>query len=124
MGGDAQKCPDHTTPSSRPSLGWVTVTHSHHPLCGQQVEIVRIRRGADPDLIVRFPDGLHAAIAMSLTDYAVSSDQDPPPAPMHLLDFNGLRQMVQLVDHILQEERCSGLGSEGGPCSSTDLGYD
>jgi hypothetical protein len=105
-------------------LGWVTITHPHHPLCGQQVEVVRIRRGADPDLIVRLPDGLHAAIAMSLTDYAASPEHDPPPAPMHLLDFNGLRQIIQFIDRIRQEGRYPATDSEGEPCSSTDSGYD
>jgi hypothetical protein len=102
----------------------VTITHPHHPHCGQQVEIVRIRRGADPDLIVRLPDGLHAAVAMSLTDYAAPSDHDPPPAPIHLLDFNGLRQVVQLIDHIRQEGRYPAAECEGETCSSDDPGYD
>ena len=29
------------------------VIHPHHPLYGQQVEIIRVRRGPDPDLIIR-----------------------------------------------------------------------
>ena len=102
----------------------MTVTHPHHPLCGQQVEIVRIRRGADPDLIVRLPDGLYAAVAMSLTDYAASSQHDPPPDPMHLLDFNGLRQIVQFIDRIRQERCYPSTDSKGEPCSSTDSGCD
>ena len=81
----------------------MTITHPHHPLCGQQVEVIRIRRGADPDLIVRLPSGIHAAIAMSWTDYAASSDSEPPPVPTHLLDINGLRQIVQLLAQIRQE---------------------
>src|SRR6266700_5225917 len=40
--------PKYTTPSSPRVSGWVTVTHPHHPLYGQQVEIIRVRRGADP----------------------------------------------------------------------------
>jgi hypothetical protein len=102
----------------------VTITHPHHPLYGQQVEIVRIRRGTDPDFIIRLPDGLHAAIAMSLTDYAAPSDHDPPPAPMHLLDFNGLCQVVQLIDHIRQEGRYPAGDSEGRTCSFANSGYD
>jgi Family of unknown function (DUF5372) len=83
----------------------VTITHPHHPLCGQQVEVIRIRRGTDPDLIVRLPTGIHAAIAMSWTNYATSSDSEPPPVPTHLLDIDGLRQIVQLLDQIRQEGR-------------------
>lgn len=85
---------------------------------------MRIRRGADPDLIVRLPDGLHAAIAMSLTNYIASSDHDPPPVPMHLLDFNGLCQVVQLIDHIRQEGRYPAEDSEGRACSSAESDYD
>src|SRR5260221_3785475 len=40
--------PKYTTPSSPRVSGWVTVTHPHHPLYGQQVEIIRVRRGPDP----------------------------------------------------------------------------
>jgi hypothetical protein len=83
----------------------VTITHPNHPLCGQQVEVIRIRRGTDPDLIVRLPSGLHAAITMSWTNYAAASTLDSPPIPSHLLDLNGLHQVVQLIDHIRQEDR-------------------
>ena len=34
-------------------MGFVTITHPHHPLHGQTAEVIRIRRGVDPDLIVR-----------------------------------------------------------------------
>ena len=92
--------PQHTTQSSHPPSGSVTITHPHHPLRGQRVEIVRLRRGIDPDLIVRLPDGRHAAIAMSSTDY-LSSPEDPPrTAAEHLLDLGGLRSVVQLLDLI------------------------
>jgi hypothetical protein len=101
----------------------VIITHPQHPLCGQQVEIVRIRRGVDPDLIVRLPDGFHAAIAMSSTSYAAPPDHDSR-LPNHLLDFNGLRQVVQLIDHIRQEGRYPTADCEDGPCSSVNVDYD
>jgi hypothetical protein len=81
----------------------VTIIHPHHPLRGQQVQIIRIRRGVDPDLIVRLPDGSHAAIAMSGTDYAqlpsleVSSESPP------LLALDGLRQAAQFIEQLRQE---------------------
>jgi hypothetical protein len=49
-------------------LEYVTIPHPHHPLCGQQCEVVYIRRGVDPDLILRLADSTHAAMAMSWTD--------------------------------------------------------
>jgi Family of unknown function (DUF5372) len=83
----------------------VTITHPHHPLCGQQVAIVRLRRGTDPDLIVRLPDGTHIAIAMSSTNYAAAPDPTPPGRAPHLLALAGLRQVAQLIDRLRQEGR-------------------
>jgi len=99
-----QEHPKQTTSSSQSLSGFVTILHPNHPLCGQQVEVIRMRRGADPDLIVRLPDGLHAAIVMSWTDYALPSDCLSPPTPTHLLDFPGLRQAIQFIEHIRQQE--------------------
>jgi hypothetical protein len=89
-------------------LGFVTVTHPHHPLCGQQVAVVRLRRGANPDLIVRLPDGNHAAIAMSLTDYggAAAAPAASSAAPA-LLDLEGLRQAAGLIAQLRQQGRFS-----------------
>ncbi len=77
---------------------WVTVTHPHHPLFGQQLHIVRIqhRPPSEPDLIVCLPDGSHAGIAISCTDYA------PQPASLSdtarpLLDLDGLRRLAGYV---------------------------
>ncbi len=73
------------------------IIHPYHPRCGESVEIQRvIRGGVDPDLIIRLPDGLYAAIAASWTDYAGSGAEvrlaDPP-----LLDLAGLRCLADLV---------------------------
>lgn len=80
------------------------ITHPHHPLYQQQVEIIRIRRGTDPDLIVRLPDGTHAAVAMSLTDYAGLTNPPPSESPP-LLALAGLRQLVQLIEQWQQQRR-------------------
>src|SRR3954447_15197332 len=98
-------CPKQTTPSSQPPSGFVTITHPHHPLRGQTVEIIQVRRGLDPDLIVRLPDGHHAAIAMSGTDYASPPEGETPPRPDHLLDLHGRRQAALLLDGISRESR-------------------
>lgn len=85
----------------------MTITHPHHPLHGQRCEIVRIRRGVDPDFILRLADGSHAAIAMSWTDYG--EPQGLPAAPsrpdLPQLDLQGLRQIVHLLDQLRQEDR-------------------
>jgi Family of unknown function (DUF5372) len=80
------------------------VTHPHHPLCGQQVEIIRIRRGPDPDLIIRHVDGYHGAIAASWTTYASTSDAlacEKPP----LLDLEGLSQLAHAVERLEERSR-------------------
>jgi len=96
------ECPQRTTPSFRPSSGFVTITHPHHPLRGQRVEIVRFHRGNDPDLIIVLPDGRHAAIALSSTDYASALEGSPAVAAEHLLDLDGLRRVIQLLDRLTQ----------------------
>ena len=63
-----------------------------------------MRRGADPDLIVRLPDGTHAAVAMSLTDYTGLTDSSAIHSPP-LLTLAGLRQLVQLIDQWGQKSR-------------------
>ena len=64
--------------------------------------MIRVRRGADPDLIVRLPSGLHVAIAMSWTNYASASDEPASTVAIHLLEINGLRQMAQLIESLHQ----------------------
>ena len=85
----------------------MTITHPHHPLWGQRCEVVFIRRGVDPDLILRLADGTHAAIAMSWTDsgegQAFSATQSERDLPR--LDLQGLRQILQLFDQLRQEDR-------------------
>ena len=85
----------------------MTITHPHHPLWGQRCEVVFIRRGVDPDLILRLADGTHAAIAMSWTDaggeQALSAAQSEGDLPR--LALQGLRQLLQLFDQLRQEDR-------------------
>ena len=86
----------------------MTITHPHHPLRGQRVQIVRIRRGLDPDLIVRLLDGAHAAVAMSWTDYAALPALDGAVTTLHLLDIDGLRCAAELVAQLRQQDTSGG----------------
>jgi hypothetical protein len=85
----------------------VTITHPHHPLRGQRVEIVRVRRGNDPDLIVVLPDGRHTAIALSSTDYNSFPEIPPTVTAEHVLDLDGLRRVIQLLDRLAQAEHAA-----------------
>jgi hypothetical protein len=84
----------------------VTITHPHHPLYGQQVEIIRVRRGADPDLIIRHLDGYHGAIAASWTSYASTPDALPSEKPP-LLDLEGLCQLACVIEQLQERHRVS-----------------
>jgi hypothetical protein len=67
--------------------------------------VVNVRRGADPDLIIRYPDGTHAAIAMSSTDYALSRAPEPQVGCSYLLDLLGLYQVACLITRFRHEDR-------------------
>lgn len=86
-------------------MGFVTIIHPSHPLDGQRGEVVRLRRGADPDVILRLPDGSHAAIALSWTDYDTPTPPQKPSGALALLDLSGLRQVVQLLERLRQAGR-------------------
>ena len=84
----------------------MTITHPHHPSRGQRLPIVCIRRGANPAVIVRLPDGSHAAVALDATDCAggpSASLSSAPAAP--LLDLDGLRRLAQFLAHLRQQGR-------------------
>ena len=99
--------PQYTTSVSQPSVESVTITHPHHPLHGQRCEVIRLRRGVDPDLILRLPDGSHVAMAMSWTDYGDTLGHSAPPRgpDLPLLDLQGLRQILHLFDQLHHDGR-------------------
>jgi hypothetical protein len=86
------------------------VTHPHHPLAGQRVQLIRVRRGADPDLIIRLPDGYHGAIAASWTDYHGPPTPDVFPSDPPLLSIEGLWRIAEWV-----RQQREGPSSQGGP---------
>lgn len=86
----------------------MTVTHPHHPLHGQRVQLIRVRRGSDPDLIIRMPDGYHGAVAASLTDYGGPADPSFSVTEPPLLSVEGLWQIAQWVAQ--QRERQASAG--------------
>jgi hypothetical protein len=59
-------------------------------------------------LIIRLPDGSQALIAVGLTDYQTSAEKDVSTKPSALLDWAGLRQMANLVNHLQQKRITSG----------------
>ncbi len=89
------------------------IIHPYHPQCGESVEIQRvIRGGVDPDLIIRLPDGLYAAIASSWTDYH-GTRSEPPQAHPPLLDLAGVRRLAEFVQQWRDAESRSPHRAEG-----------
>ncbi len=84
----------------------MTITHPHHPFRGQRLPVVCVRHGVNPAVIVRLPDGSHAAVAFDATDYATEpagSLSSVAPAPLLALD--GLRRMAQFLAHLREQGR-------------------
>jgi hypothetical protein len=94
----------------------VTVSHPHHPLHGQRVEVVRVRRGTEPDLIVRLPDGRHAAIAQSwTTEPHRPADDERPASAASLVAADGLRELAALVAHLRERGRAANEAAATAP---------
>ena len=50
------------------------------------------------------PDGRHIAIALSSTDYDFSPEIPLTVSAEHLLDLDGLRRVIQLLDRLAQSD--------------------
>ena len=65
------------------------VCYQHHPLHGQQVEVVRaIRHGIEPSVIVRLGDGLQIAMPRWMLDLhrcAALKEETSPRVSIHAL---------------------------------------
>ena len=79
-----------------------------------------MRRGVNPTLIIRAPDGRHMAVALDSTDYIVADQVAQPMGPPHLLDIEGLWDAVQLIEQIRQQSPAPTSGSE----AAGDVSYD
>jgi hypothetical protein len=53
------------------------------------------------------PDGRHTAIALSSTDYDSSPEIPPTVTAEHLLDLDGLRRVIQLLDRLAQVDHAA-----------------
>lgn len=72
----------------------VIITHPHHPLNGQKCELIKVRRGPNPVLVVRMPDGKEARLPRDWTDYDAST------APDSLLPIEGLREIIKIIGQL------------------------
>jgi hypothetical protein len=58
------------------------------------------------------PDGRHTAIALSSTDYDSSPEIPPTRRAEHLLDLDGLRRVIQLLDRLAQADQAVSTSSD------------
>ncbi len=107
---------DQTTPSQS-SVEWVTIIHPCHPRYSQRFKVVGLYRSDEFRIVIQLPDGLHIQIPAAWTDYATPLEGALPTAPCHLLDLDGLRQVIQVIDRI----RCDG---RGGVCLLGEIDDD
>jgi len=78
----------------------ITITHPHHPLNGQRLELIGVFRGPNSCLIVKMPDGSRAHVVRGWTDYAQLSGDVELPAATHLLPVEGLRELIKIIDQM------------------------
>jgi hypothetical protein len=76
----------------------VTIIHPHHPLKGQKLELIRVLREPNSRLIVKLPDGASTHLERDWTDYAQLSGAVALPDSTHLLQIEGLRELIKMVD--------------------------
>ena len=82
---------------------------------------MRVRRGINPTLIIRAPDGRHMAVALEATDYLAGEvDVAQAKGATHLLDIEGLWHTAQFIKKIRQRDHTLTVGSE----KAGDTSYD
>ena len=95
----------HNTPQIEGVKVKVRVIHPHHYLFGKSVEIVRNIRDSE-DVVIQLPDKTYTLISLQLTDY-YSPEGGVLKARAHLLDIDGLIEVVKLIDSIRSRESLS-----------------
>lgn len=94
----------HNTPDRKSLPTTVTVTHPHHPLFEQRLELVKLRKGAQPKVVIRLPEGKTAYLPIEYTDYASTVTPDvnrnDDTGGENLLDLEGLLRAVNLVNEL------------------------
>lgn len=91
---------EHNTSEVGTEPTHITITHPHHPLNGQTLELVAVLRGPNSRLIVKMPDGSRAQVVRDWTDYAQLSGDVELPAASHLLPVEGLRELIKIIAQV------------------------
>jgi hypothetical protein len=94
---------EHTTSVTGAKLSHVTITHPHHPLNGQKLELVGVLRGPNSRLVVKKPDGSRAYLPRDWTDYSCHGESCEWVEVTHLLPVEGLRELLKIIDQAERE---------------------
>ncbi len=92
MGRSSQTKQHPSIPANRSDLVRVRVIRRHHPLEGQELEVVREGK---PGFLVRNPDGLAMRIPRDWTD--IDGATEPPASSGTQLTIASLRDLLRLV---------------------------
>jgi hypothetical protein len=91
------------------------VHYRHHPLYGQEVEVVRrSHRVGESNLIVRLPDDSWCAVPQWMFEESICAGLLDAPGP--LLSVSALRSLIRLLDSQREQGACS--GHENKPSSN------
>jgi hypothetical protein len=75
----------------------ITITHPHHPLNGQKLELISVRRGPNSVLLVKMLNGVRARLPRDWTDYGCSSLDEASTDPAQFLSIEGLRKIIKII---------------------------
>lgn len=83
---------------SNPSLGWALITHPFHPLKGQRLAILKIRKVAGQEVLSLYDDKRGSLpIPRDWTDQALLSPHAGLIEPAPILDARCLLKLQELV---------------------------
>jgi len=92
---------EHTTSAMGAEPTLITITHPHHPLSGQKLELIAALRGPNSRLVVKKPDGSRTLLPRDWTDYARSDSESIRVT--HLLPVEGLRELIKIIHETKKE---------------------
>lgn len=94
----------------------ITITHPHHPLSGQRIELLNVLRGPNSRLVVKMPDDSRALLPRDWTDYGCPAESCESVRVTHLLPVEGLRELIKIIDQTERETLKNESSATAGDC--------
>jgi hypothetical protein len=83
----------------------VTITHPHHPLNGKKLELLGVFRGPNSRLVVKMPNASTAWVKREWTDYVQVPEENEVIEASHLVQIEGLREMITIIRNVTDPSR-------------------